>query len=240
MISLLFCTLPVFAECKVEYEGEAKGLMAVPDDFFASFGEMMPGDRKEETVFIKNKGDSAAEFFFYTKLEQQLQTSIENDDTLRNPNGSFPELLNKVKLRIWLEKGGNRTEIYDGNLAATALQKGISLGNYNSGEEGELKFQMEIPKELGNVYASSNTEVIWVFSVRTDDVSNTTVSKTSEEFIERSLEPSKNSATPILDEKRESSLPVILGVMDYSKLAGILFLVSGSLIGIWFRIRKKK
>ena len=152
----------------------------------------------------------------------------------------IPELLNKVKLRIWLEKGGDRTEIYDGNLAATALQKGISLGNYNSGEEGELKFQIEIPKELGNVYASSNTEVIWVFSVRTDDVSNTTVSKTSEEFIERSLEPSKNSATPISDEKRESSLPVILGVMDYSKLAGILFLVSGSLIGIWFRIRKKK
>lgn len=100
---------------------------------------------------------------------------------------SFPELLNKVKLRIWLEKGGDRTEIYEGNLAATGLQKGISLGNYNSGEEGELKFQMEIPKELGNVYASSNTEVIWVFSVRTDDVSNTTVSKTSEEFIERSL-----------------------------------------------------
>ena len=155
--------------------------MAVPDDFFASFGEMMPGDRKEETVFIKNKGDSAAEFFFYTKLEQQLQTSIENDDTLRNPNGSFPELLNKVKLRIWLEKGGDRTEIYDGNLAATALQKGISLGNYNSGEEGELKFQIENTKGIGKCICVSNTEVIWVFSVRTDDVSNTTVSKTSEE-----------------------------------------------------------
>ena len=246
LIGTLFCTLPALAESKVEYEGEINGLIAVPDNFFANFGKMMPADRKEETVFIRNKGDSPAEFFFYTKLEEDLQTLIENGNPVgtADQNGRSAELLKKVKLTIWMEKEENDIEIYQGNLAATTLQEGISLGKYSSGEEGKLIFQIEIPKELGNVYASSDTDVIWVFSVKVDGSSSSAANRTTEEHIvskkESETSQKQNSTSPILKEKRESSLPVILGIEDYSKLIGTVFIIGGSLIGIWLWIRKKE
>lgn len=244
LIGILFYTLPVLAESKVEYEGEANGLIAAPDDFFSDFGEMMPGDKKEETVFIRNKGNSLTEFFFYTKLEQELQTLIENE----NPNnterqiGRSAELLKKVKLTIWMEKAENHLEIYQGNLAATTLQKGVSLGKFGSGEEGKLTFQIEIPKELGNIYASNDTNVIWVFSVTVDTDSSSEVNATTQEQVEnkKESESSKNPFSPILEEKRESSSPVILGISDHSKLIGVIFIIGGSLAGIWIKIRKRK
>ena len=110
-------------------------------------------------------------------------------------------------------------------MAATALEKGISLGKYHSGEEAELRFQIEIPKELGNIYASSSTEVIWTFSVQDSSDSNS------------SSNPTPSSANI---DKRESSDAVILGISNYSWVLGSVFVIGGILGGIWLVFRRKR
>ena len=65
--------IPVFAKCKVEYRGKAKGLIAVPDNFFSKFDLMMPGDIKEEVITIKNTENQSVEFYFQTNLEDNLK-----------------------------------------------------------------------------------------------------------------------------------------------------------------------
>ncbi len=240
LLNLIFSSvLSVSAECKVEYEGAAEGLIAVPDNFFEEFGIMMPADIKKEVVTIKNNENRQVEFYFHTKLEENLQNLIGKVNDPKTEEERAAVLLEKARLTIWLGKDKKKETIYDGNLAAATLKKGVSLGKYNAGEEGELLFQIEIPKEIGNIYANSNTDVIWIFSTKAD--SDSIPEETTESKKEPNDSKDQNIDSPPSNvDKRESSDPVILGISDYSWILGSGLIIGGVLGGIWLIFRRKK
>lgn len=140
----------------VEYTGEETGVVTTLGDFFASFGELMPGDVKEGKALIKNKTKDKVEVFFRTEKLTYGQDYDEIDTSL----------LQEIKLKIKLKKDDTEEKLlYDGDLGAESLNKYISLGIYENGYDGEFIFTIEVPKELKNAYALSKIDVKWVFAV---------------------------------------------------------------------------
>ena len=134
----------------VVYEGNAHKLVAAPDDFFSSFGVLMPGDSVSDSVEIKNTTDNNAEIFFYAGYENQTDEQV--------------DLLKALEIQI--RYGGK--EIYKGKLTEESLNTGISLGTYAPGQGGKMDFTITMPSSLGNAYARRNADVKWVFMVNED------------------------------------------------------------------------
>jgi hypothetical protein len=147
----------------VEYRGEAEGLIITTKDFFSSFGELMPGDKKEGIALIRNTTKDKIEVFFKTEMLPKNDKYDEIDNSL----------LQKIKLKIILRSNNEEKSIYNGNLGAEDISKEyISLGNYEKNFDGEFIFEIEVPKELKNAYSLSETEVKWIFYVEKKDEEN--------------------------------------------------------------------
>lgn len=134
----------------VVYEGDARELVAVPEDFFSNLGTAMPGEELSDTVEIRNTTETEAEFFFRTQMPEEI--SEEEKD-----------LLQKFRMIILL---GDRV-LYSGKLYSEELEKEeISLGILRPGEKSNLYFALCLPAELKNSYARRQSSVNWIFSVR--------------------------------------------------------------------------
>ena len=131
----------------VEFNGNAHKLIAVPDDFFANIQRAMPGDSFQDSVEISNTTDKPAELFFHTGIVCQREDRM--------------DLLKKLSLTIAM----NGKSIYSGNLLAEELKSEVSLGIFQSGEEGTMEFTVSVPKELKNAYALRDGAVKWYFTV---------------------------------------------------------------------------
>ena len=83
------------------------------------------------------------------------------------------EFLKKLKLVISMDG----KKLYSGDLLAVSLNKqsgnfsenkAVSLGIFQTGKSGEMKFQITVPSELNNDFALRNGDVKWIFSVEED------------------------------------------------------------------------
>lgn len=138
-----------YQEMTVTYEGAARNLVAIPDDFFINLGTAMPGDTVRDTFTVANTTDTEAEFFFRTETPAGL--TVDELDLLR-------------QFQLTITQNGQT--IYSGDLEATALNSQISLGIFQPGESGDLEFSLYLPAELKNAYAKRDTLVNWIFSVQ--------------------------------------------------------------------------
>ena len=59
------------------------------------------------------------------------------------------EFLKNLKLVITM----NDKRLYSGDLLAASLNKAVSLGEFSSGEKGNMRFEVTVPAELDNLYA---------------------------------------------------------------------------------------
>ena len=148
-------------ELSVEFKGDAYKLVAVPEDFFTNMGEWMPGDHKKDSVQIRNTTDKKAEILFFTGYEKQTKEQL--------------ELLSKMNLTIFYKD----QTIYTGILTAQELQKGVSLGWFEPGAKADLRFEIQMPAELGNAYARRDADVKWIFAVKEEDPVPTVTPKPS-------------------------------------------------------------
>ena len=137
-------------DLKVKFEGNAHKLIAAPEDFFSGFSTAMPGDVFHDSVEISNTTEHAAEIFFRTSPECK---SVKDQ-----------EFLKKLKLVITM----NHKKLYSGDLLAVSLNKAVSLGEFSSGEKGNMRFEVTVPAELDNLYALRAADVKWIFSVEED------------------------------------------------------------------------
>ena len=62
----------------------------------------------------------------------------------------------------------NDKKLYSGDLLAVSLNKAVSLGEFSSGEKGNMRFEVTVPAELDNLYALRAADVKWIFSVEED------------------------------------------------------------------------
>lgn len=143
----------VYQSMSVVYEGAARNLVAVPEDFFSNLGTAMPGDTLGDSVSVRNTTETEAEFFFRTEVPAEL-TDEERD------------LMEQFSLEITQEG----RLVYSGGLDGKELEGAwVSLGVYQPGEEGEIHFTLQLPSELKNVYAQRGTFVNWMFSVQGEE-----------------------------------------------------------------------
>ena len=131
---------------QVVYQGEAKSLMAAPEDFFAGFLTMLPGDSYEATVELVNDGTQDRTLYFRTE-------SLEESP-----------LLEKILLEITTKTDGKTTFVYSGPLHSDNLQESVMLADLDSGESGIMNFKLTVPAELDNAFTLLDTNVKWIFS----------------------------------------------------------------------------
>ncbi len=134
-------------DLNVKFHGKAHKLLAMPDDFFANFGKIMPGDVQKDEIIISNTTDQEAEIFFYTGIEKQTKQQL--------------SLLENLTLSISM----NGKERYHGNLKSSSLGTPISLGIFKPGSNGKLSFSISAPPTLKNTYALCDAFVNWTFAV---------------------------------------------------------------------------
>lgn len=195
----------------VEFNGKAHKLLAVPGDFFSNMGTAMPGDVFQDTVTVSNTTESQAEIWFRTAVSGQ--------------NTKQTEILKGVKLTVYLDK----KQVYKGTLDSPELEKNHSLGIYQPGQKGELKFALEVPAEWDNAYALRDAAVQWIFTVNEDSGNASEEAGGGDSFTEASR---KSTDT-------KEAAPVKTGDMSaYEGMTGILLSTGG--IALAAGIYKKK
>lgn len=187
MLFVLIVILAIFMNSKVlahvvEYRGEAEGIVSIPEDFFEDFGNLLPGDVKEDKAIIRNTTNDKINIYFKTELLEEEEKSEESKD-----------LLEKIKLEISLKDSKGERQIYSGNLKAESLSsKYILLGSYEKNFDGEFKFKIEVPKELKNNYSLAENEVKWIFYVEKIDEIKTNDDGKDDNNTNKDIDKNKN------------------------------------------------
>ena len=122
------------------YQGESKKLFADPDNFFVNFSDVMPGDTYQDQAMIKNDSKQKIKLYFAQET---------------NPDS---ELLKRIRLTIKLDE----QELFQGTMAEAIERKEIA--ELSSGEEKQLSYTVDVPKELDNDYTLEDEEIVWIFS----------------------------------------------------------------------------
>lgn len=138
----------------VKFNGDAQKLLAVPDDFFRNFGEIMPGDMKKDTISISNTDKKEVELLFHTGIPNQTKEQT--------------ALLEKLSLSVSM----NGKSLYRGNLKASSLGKPVSLGKFGTNAKGTLEFSVSAPSDLKNTEALRDASVNWIFAVKGKEQEN--------------------------------------------------------------------
>ena len=163
----------------IKYENNANADIKVSEKFLGDFSKILPGDTISENVAIKNTSDSKAKY--YVSLEKEEYSDMEE------------ELLKKLTLKITNRSG---KVIYEGNLLNI---NEILLGEYASGEEDNLIFEINVPSELNNDYAILNPNIIWKFTATYEDIqketNNDIENATNDNNKNKKIEKSKNPRT---------------------------------------------
>ena len=115
--------------------------------------EQRGAETKQDDYEVKPRAEAAentAEIFFRTSAECK---SVKDQEFLK-------------KLKLVISMDGKK--LYSGDLLAVSLNKAVSLGIFQPGKSGEMKFQITVPSELNNDFALRNGDVKWIFSVEED------------------------------------------------------------------------
>ncbi len=135
----------------VSYEGDAKGLIAAPEDFFENLGTLMPGDSVGDSVLLRNTSENNVTMEFAAEIPENL-TKIQAD------------LLEQIQFKISYR---DKT-VYEGNLRAKDLEEGILLGKISPKSRAEFQFQISVPASVDNTYAFTHSKTGWIFTASYD------------------------------------------------------------------------
>lgn len=137
---------------KITFEGNARKLMSSTDDFFSSFGEMMPGDTLNGKILVKNTtGDVQDISFRMTMPEKYLRSSY--------------DLLSLIGLKVM---NGKET-VYEGTVADAYKAGDINLGRYKKGGSSQLSFELKVSEKINSRLALADGRTIWTFSAVSAD-----------------------------------------------------------------------
>lgn len=181
----------------VVYEAEADKLLAQPENFFENLGMLMPGDQVRDSIRLENKNNTAVLYFKTEVLEEK-------------------EILEEIELKILFCKDDKEVLLYQGPLNSRELSQYVSLGEYQTGEQGELIFELSVPEKLNNAYSMEQGKVRWWFMAKE---------------AERPVEPE-------ITEKQTVKTADCLHPDQYMWLGAVSLIVLG--MGIRIRIRSRR
>lgn len=137
-----------FATPNVELEGNAKGIVFISgDEPFLWSDNVLPGDKLERNIILRNKYDSPYKVF----MKASRVTKKEKYD-----------LLQKMDLKVTYDG----SDIYTGPVSGeNGLEENIFLGTINPGESKILNAVASFPgKTMGNEYKNKKGQVDWIFT----------------------------------------------------------------------------
>lgn len=150
MLSCLLVTT-VLADEKymLTFEGKDK-LYTSHENFFETFGTVLPGGSYEETISISNESNATCHFFF--KSENIALSEQENS------------LLEKINLIVKRNANEEEIIIYEGNLAYHS-ENYEPLMNLTGFEKGEFIFTINISETIDNEAALKKIRTKWWFAL---------------------------------------------------------------------------
>ena len=136
-----------------------------PSDLFGNFKGVMPGDKLDEVVKIKNWAVQYDYVKVYMEAKQHPLEELVIDGLGVTVEENF-DFLSKLKLTV---KNGDKT-IYEAAPGTAVeldeeggLKEPVYLGKLGRLASMDLKVHLEVPIELNNDYANAIGEVDWVF-----------------------------------------------------------------------------
>lgn len=154
------------ADSTVTWQGQDKGFAFAPGstytatDLFGSFKGVMPGDKRTQTITLKNAATDSDYVQFYLRAEPHSDPA--NLPQTNTGLAEMTDFLSQLTLRVY----NGSTLIYNSTADKTAsLTDNLPLAQLASGESLTLKAELEVPITLDNQYANRIGEVDWVFTV---------------------------------------------------------------------------
>jgi len=139
-------------------------------DLFDNFKNVMPGDKLQEKIVVKN--EVTDHDYITLTLRHELHDEEENplkaetDETVE----SMHDFLSQLTMRIYDENADHKLVFQSPvNGEPSDLISGYSLGVLPKGQQYEFIVELEVPAEMGNEYANRLGEVDWVFTYSADN-----------------------------------------------------------------------
>ena len=148
LIAACLVTTALAAEPTVTYSGNSGNFVFAPENLFADFKGVMPGDKLTETIEVKNNANNKVDVKIYLRALGATENA---------------EFLNQMKLTV-AQTGGNK--LFEAQADETAqLTNWKPLGTFKSGAKVTLDVTLEVPIEMGNEFQDAVGELQWEFYV---------------------------------------------------------------------------
>ena len=145
-------TTALAADPTVTYSGNSGNFVFAPDDLFADFKGVMPGDSLTEEIVIKNKANKKVDVNIYLRA----LGATEGED-----------FLNQLDLKV-VNKSNGKT-LFDGKAGETGqLSVWKAIGTFKSGSEAKLEVTLTVPITMGNEFNlddNAQGKLQWEFRV---------------------------------------------------------------------------
>ena len=141
-------TSALAANPTVTYSGNSGNFVIAPDDLFADFKGVMPGDTLTDQITVKNKANNKVDVKIYIRA----LGATERED-----------FLNQMKLTVTPVGGSALFEAAAGETAQLTEWK--ALGNFKSGSEVKLDVKLEVPITMGDEFQDAVGKLQWEFKV---------------------------------------------------------------------------
>lgn len=177
VLLMVALALPASAASTVTFNSKssvsvADGTVYHKTDLFENFKDVMPGDKRTETVTITNKISGSSYITAYLEVAPHSNAS----DIAASPNGkntgSMDDFLSLMTIEV---KQGSKV-IYSGK--ANQAQKSVSLGKINKGRSMDLTVTLNVSLDMGNEFMDHLGEIDWI--IKADIVEGTNLIQTGQ------------------------------------------------------------
>lgn len=147
MIAACLATTALAAEPTVTYSGNSGNFVFAPENLFADFKGVMPGDTLTEQIEVKNNANNKVD----VKIYMRALGATENAD-----------FLNQLTLTV---KQGETVLFSDKADQTAGLTNWKPLGTFKSGSKTTLDVTLEVPITMGDEFQDAIGELQWEFLV---------------------------------------------------------------------------